>query len=220
MSLTKAWDWSKNTDRNWLVPCVESAYLAESWKSKGFSEFLDLGCGLGRHSVYMAAHGFTVTAADLSDYGVDHLREWAAREEVAVAPVVCNMLDLPFEDGRFDCAMAYHVIYHTDTEGFVRALAELNRVLKPGGELFVTLISKNTWSYQRAENYPRVDENTILRREHATEMDVPHFYADIGDIKTLFSDWNFLQPPKEWCEYNLEHPEQYSTHWALTVSKK
>jgi len=74
--ITKAWDWSKNTDNVWLIPCTESAYLAERWQGLGFKSFLDLGCGLGRHSIYMATKGFDVNAVDLSDYGVNHLREW------------------------------------------------------------------------------------------------------------------------------------------------
>jgi len=54
MIKSKAWDWSKNESSYWLVPSIEACYLAESWKSKGLSKFLDLGCGLGRHSIYFA----------------------------------------------------------------------------------------------------------------------------------------------------------------------
>lgn len=64
---SKAWDWEKNQSDYWLIPCVESPYLAERWQGKGFLRFLDLGCGLGRHAVYMAKKGFEVTAADLSE---------------------------------------------------------------------------------------------------------------------------------------------------------
>ncbi|MFZ2537964.1 MAG: methyltransferase domain-containing protein [Oscillospiraceae bacterium] len=220
MNITKAWDWSKNTDNQWLVPSIDSAYLAENWKSKGFNNFLDLGCGLGRHSIYMASHGFSVSAVDLSDYGVEYLKTWAEKENLTIKTEVCNMLSLPFEDNSFDCIMAYNVIYHTDTKGFIKSLSEINRVLKPNGELFITLISKNTYSYKRAENYKRVDENTILRDEHETEKNVPHFYTDIEDIKKLFSDWKFEHLPKEFCEYNMSNSEFFSIHWTVIASKK
>lgn len=219
MSITKAWDWSKNTESHWLVPCMESAFLAENWQSKGFAKFLDLGCGLGRHSVYMAGKGFDVSAVDLSDYGVNHLNEWATKENLHIKTDVCDMLNLPFEDNSFDCIMAYNVIYHTDTIGFIKALNEIKRVLKPDGEIFITLISKNTWSFQRADQYKRIDENTILRDEHETEKDVPHFYVDIEDIKHFFADWLFVESPREWCDYNIEQPEYYSKHWTLIVKK-
>lgn len=84
MHITKAWDWSKNTDDYWITPCVASAYLAERWSSKGFKNFLDLGCGLGRHSVYMGTRGFDVTAVDLSEEAVKRTKDWAAQENLQV----------------------------------------------------------------------------------------------------------------------------------------
>lgn len=116
--------------------------------------------------------------------------------------------------------MAYNVIYHADTPGFSAALQECRRMLQPNGELYVMLISKNTWSYQHADRYRRVDENTILRDEHETERDVPHFYVDLADIKKLFSEWSFVKTPVECREYNLEKPEYYSKHWMLMVKSK
>ena len=41
---SKAWDWSKNESKEWLIPAIESYYLAELWKSKRFKKFLDVGC--------------------------------------------------------------------------------------------------------------------------------------------------------------------------------
>lgn len=216
-SMTKPWDWSKNEDNIWLIPCVESAYLAENWNSKGFNKFLDVGCGLGRHSIYMAGKGFDVTSVDLSDYGINHLIEWAEHENLTIKTQKCNMLSLPFDSNSFDCIMAYNVIYHTDTDGFKQSLSEIKRVLKPGGELFITLISKNTWSYQHPEQYKRVDANTLLRDEHETEKDVPHFYVDIEDIKELFADWEFIKEPVEWCTYNTKNSQYYSKHWSLII---
>lgn len=217
---SKAWDWSKNEDNYWLLPTIEACYLAESWKAKDFNKFLDLGCGLGRHSIYFAKKGFYVTSVDLSDYGVNHLKKWAADEKLKININVCDMLKLPFEEETFDCIMAYNVIYHTDTEGFIKALKEIKRVLKSKGELFITLISKNTWSYEKAHNYKRIDANTILRNEHDTELDVPHFYVDIEDIKKHFTDFDFVKAPIEQAEYNMENTEFFSKHFSLIVRKK
>lgn len=220
MIKSKAWDWSKNQDNSWLIPTIESCYLAESWKSKGFNKFLDLGCGLGRHSIYFAKKNFQVNSVDLSDYGINHLKKWREKEQLNIEMRVCDMLNLPFDDETFDCIMAYNVIYHTDTEGFIKALAEIKRVLKSNGELFITLISKNTWSYQKADQYKRIDDNTILRNENDTEIDVPHFYVNIEDIKKYFIDFNFIKIPIEQTEYNMENTEYFSKHFNLIVSKK
>ena len=220
MVRSKPWDWSKNESNHWLIPTIESCYLAESWKSKGFQFFLDLGCGLGRHSIYFAQKGFHVNAVDLSQYAIDKLNVWAKKEKLNVKTKMCDMLSLPFKDNSFDCIMAYNVIYHTDMQGFNKSLEEIKRVLKPKGELFITLISKNTWSYQRAEHYRRIDENTILRDEHEAERDVPHFYVDIDDIKKYFEGFEFIKIPIEQTEYNMENKEFYSKHFCVIVQKK
>lgn len=217
--ISKAWDWSRNTDRQWLVPCVEAAYLAERWSGKGFSKFLDLGCGLGRHSVYMAGKGFEVSAVDLSREGVEHLEGWTARERLSIKTAVCDMHSLPFEEGAFDCVMAYNVIYHTDTKGFISSLAEIARVMRARGELFLTLISKNTYGFRNADRRKMLDPNTLLRDEEETGKDIPHFHVGIEDISRLFEGWKFERTPLEHCEYNLDNPEYYSRHWTLLLSK-
>ncbi|NMM63763.1 class I SAM-dependent methyltransferase [Clostridium sp. P21] len=220
MIQSKAWDWSKNENNCWLIPTTESCYLAESWKSKGFNKFLDLGCGLGRHSIYFAKKSFEVNSVDLSQYGIDHLKAWAEKEKLDVKRGVCDMVNLPFANETFDCIMAYNVIYHTDTEGFIKSLEEIKRVLKSKGELFITLISKNTWSYENANEFKRIDSNTILRNEHNTELNVPHFYVDIEDIKKYFADFDFVNMPVEETEYNMKNSKYFSKHFKLIVSKK
>ena len=37
----------------WLNPSEESFYIADRWKNLGFKSLLDLGCGLGRHSIFL-----------------------------------------------------------------------------------------------------------------------------------------------------------------------
>lgn len=215
MPVTKAWDWNKSTDDYWITPCMECAYLAERWFSEGLRNFLDLGCGLGRHSVYMGKHGFDVTAVDLSEEAVKRTKGWAAQENLHITARAANMLNLPFRDDSFDCIIAYNVIYHTDTAGFQAALEEIRRVLRPNGELFLTLISKNTWSYDRADVSKRIDANTLLRNENETGEDIPHFFVDLEDIKRFFIHFEFIRCPVEEREYNMENPDYYSVHWKV-----
>ena len=117
---SKSWDWSKNESNQWLIPTMESNYLRDSWKAKGCTSILDLGCGLGRHSIFFAKNGFSVNAVDLSDYAVNYLKDWAQIESLSVLTLTCDMLHLPYKDHQFDCIVAYNVIYHTDTQGFFK----------------------------------------------------------------------------------------------------
>ena len=81
--------------------------------------------------------------------------------------------------------MAYHVISHTDTAGIKKILSEIKRTVKSGGELYVTLCSKNAWSYKEA-GFPALDENTVIKVEDGPENGIPHFFADTESIPALF----------------------------------
>lgn len=214
---SKAWDWSKNESSSWLEPAVEAYYLCEKWRSKGFSRFLDLGCGLGRHSIYFAKQGFEVSSVDLSSYGVEHLKSWSSKESLNIEIKNCDMTSLDFCDNTFDCIMAYNVIYHTDMQGLKKSIAEIRRVLKPKGELFITLLSKNSITYNKAPKDKHIDRNTILRDEDITEKNVPHFYVNIEDIKQLFNDFELVTEPIEQTDYDLEGNERSSKHFNLLL---
>ena len=186
--MSKEWNWEINTNDLWLKPSIESYFYVQEWKNKQFKNVLDLGCGLGRHAILFARNGFNVTACDLSDYGVNHLNEWAGKENLKIETVVCDMLKLPFSENSFDAIFSYHTISHTDTIGVKKVINELKRVLRTNGELFLTLCSKETWSFKDA-GYPKIDENTVLKQEDGPEDGIPHFYVNLEDIQKLFNDF-------------------------------
>ena len=76
------------------------------------------------------------------------------------------MLELPYRNESFDCILSMNVISHTDTKGLEQVISEINRVLKPGGEGYITLASKETWSFKQTE-WPMADENTRYRMEES-----------------------------------------------------
>ena len=189
--LVKAWNWDKNKDDIWFIPSEESYYLLNRWKEKGFSKFLDLGCGRGRHSIQFAKDGFDVSSVDLSPVAVNGLNEWAGNEDLNISATVSDMMHLPFNDNTFDCLLAYHVISHTDSKGIIKVISEIRRVLKAGGEFYITFCSKNAWSFKEA-GYPKLDENTVIKIENGAENNIPHFYVDDKVIKELLKGFKLI----------------------------
>ena len=107
--------------------------------------FLDAGAGFGRHAFEAARQGATVYALD-----------WAQEEVAATRYMFDGMVKsheippanfggalrgdatrLPFPDNTFDCVVTSEVLEHIQSD--VAAIAELHRVLKPGGTLGVTV---------------------------------------------------------------------------------
>ena len=102
-----------------------------------------------------------------------------------------DMEEMPFANDAFDCIFAMHSVGHCDTAGMKKILSEIKRVLKPDGTIFLTLCSKETWTYSES-GIPRIDENTVIKTE-GVEQGVPHFFVNHDDIKTLFGDFELIK---------------------------
>lgn len=185
-------DWSAVDDKAvWLDPCEESYYYAEKWKREGRKSVLDLGCGLGRHSVLFAKYGFKVTAADISDEALGFLKKYSKELGTDIACRRADMESLPFADDAFDCIFAMHSAGHADSAGMERVMSEIRRVLKSDGTVFMTLCSKETWTYAES-GLPKKDKNTVVKTD-GPEQGVPHFFVDREDIEELFGGFELVK---------------------------
>lgn len=213
MADSKAWNWKEETSLIWLKPSEDSYYIVNRWKEKGYKDVLDFGCGLGRHSIFFAKQGFNVSAFDLSQEGINHLENWAKDEGVTVDLTVADMISLPYKDNTFDCIFAYHVISHTDTAGMQKILSEISRILKPDGEIYLTLCSKETWSFKYA-GYPKVDENTVVKTAEGPEKGISHFYVTLNDILRLLADFD-IERIRHTDDCYFDGKEQNSKHYFI-----
>lgn len=191
MVRSKEWNWAKVSDDMWNRPSEDVYYYLNRWHDKGYYTFLDLGCGLGRHSILFAQNGFDTYSLDLSDYGLNSLAEKARALGLNIKTCKGDINKLPYEDNFFDCLLSYHVISHTDSAGIKIIINEIKRVLKPEGEFFITLCSKESPTFKQ-ENLPRIDENTVIKTEEP-EKGVPHFYSDLYGVRELLKEFEIIK---------------------------
>jgi ubiquinone/menaquinone biosynthesis C-methylase UbiE len=106
---------------------------------------LDIGGGPGRYSIWLAGLGYDVTLADLSPDLLELAKEKAAEAGVELGGAFeTNATDLSrFDDCSFDVVLCmgpfYHLVEEIDRK---QALAELHRVLKPGGRVFAAFLNR------------------------------------------------------------------------------
>jgi ubiquinone/menaquinone biosynthesis C-methylase UbiE len=108
-------------------------------------KLLEVGCGLGIELASLGKLGFDVTGIDLAPAAVklagDHLR----RLNINGRTLVQNVEHMEFPDESFDAVYSSGVLHHTPD--IQRAIAEILRVLKPGGEILVILYHRRSWFY-------------------------------------------------------------------------
>ena len=102
---------------------------------------LDVGCGGGRHAIYLAQQGLSVTAGDRSADALTQTRLWLAREQLEARLLQLEMTHLPFRDGAFDAALSVNVLHHAQPRKARAAVREIWRVLRPGGLFLAVLAS-------------------------------------------------------------------------------
>jgi SAM-dependent methyltransferase len=111
----------------------------------GNSKVLDVGCGVGRHLVFGSQMGLQMWGFDLSQRAVDVAKRWLLRFEDSLTDdrvIVTDIRDLPWPDGFFDHALSDSVLDSMSYEIATLGIAQVARVLKPGGYFYCNLIAR------------------------------------------------------------------------------
>jgi len=111
--------------------------VARNFERREGSVILDAGCGTCSHSIRLAERGFTVRGVDISvemlKVARDAVKERGLSDRIEV--LQGNLRSLPFGDDLFSGVLCWGVLMHVPDA--TRALAELCRVLAPGGRFVI-----------------------------------------------------------------------------------
>lgn len=119
------------------------AMLAESAGPPQAMRLLDLGAGMGGFAVAAALAGASVTACEYNPAYCRIIELRAARHGLRLPVFNAAGEALPFPDASFDALTAWDVLEHVQDPA--KVLAELRRVLRPGGHALITAINRRAW---------------------------------------------------------------------------
>lgn len=182
-------------------------------RKRGARRVLDLGCGAGRHVVYLTQKGFDIYGMDLSSVGLERTRQWLNRSggTATLAKWDMTVFPYPYEDGFFDTVLSLYVLYHTTLANICRAIGEIERTLRPGGLVLLILQSTQSPHCGRGE---KIEPNTFIR-ETGGDRGVPHHYSDEAELRELLSRFDNLEL-RHVATAEGEHP---SAHWWIRAEK-
>lgn len=122
---------------NWYEWILEHFTFADN------SQILELGCGSAEfwhHNLERIPQEWSVTLSDFSAGMLEDARQNLLDSRHPFTFQVIDAQAIPFEDESLDVVIANHMLYHVPDRP--RALAEIRRVLKPGGHFYATTIGE------------------------------------------------------------------------------
>lgn len=204
---------------HWAEPDAGVVEMASRWHASGCQRIYDLGCGAGRHMAYLQAQGFTVVGTDLAENG---LAVCAARllESGLPAPLArADMTRAPFTPSSFDAAISINVLNHNCRSALQQALDELHRVLVPGGECYLTVLTTSDWRYGSGEE---VEPDSFVLAEGPETGILHHFFSE-QDLREWVKAFRIIELRRERGELRLttapEGEPVLRDAWAVLLEK-
>ena len=154
-------------------PQEDLAGVIDLLRKEKVQKVLDLGCGSGRHAVMLAIAGFEVYGMDISATGLKITCEWLKKEGLSAKLKKGSCYSrFPYKDNYFDAVVSVQVIHHNYHDKIKYCISEIERILKPGGLVFITTAKRKT--KYRAAKSKLVAPRTYVPVE-GPENGLPHF---------------------------------------------
>ena len=201
---------------SWRTPHEKIGSLAAAMQGQGMRRVLDLGCGAGRHLVFLARQGFEMYGTDVDPYGLARARSWLEQEGLSAHLAVADMDALPFPGGFFDAVVSTNVIHHNLLDGIRRTVAGVRRVLQPGGWFFATV---NAWGDFKEGRGPEVEPGTWLVHELDCDVPVPHHLFQEDELRSVWEGFHVLELERN--EHHSQHDgaDLISAYWEVWAER-
>jgi len=176
---------------------------------------LDLGCGEGRYSLFMAQKGCDTFAVDRSNAGIEKLKKMAETLRLPISAEVIDIEDFVFEKNKFDIIVAATVLDHLCRELRHKTINSIKKALKPEGTLYINVFTVSDPGYLKRQNAAsETDPENISDTAECIE-----YYFNSNELKSLFRDFNILYY-YEGIEPDLSHGQPHDHGWACLLARK
>ena len=168
--------------RHWSIFRTELETLADRWQT---GRLLNLGCAHGPDFLPFI-NNFELYGIDFSREMLGLARKYAQKFAFSVNLSLADVTHLPYQEETFDRVISVATYHHLKSEQQPAALNELKRVLKPGGEAFITV-----WNRWQPRFWFRGREVTVPWRTGDKILHRYYFLFSYPELKNLVKKSGF-----------------------------
>ena len=160
--------------------------LVDSGKVKP-CKTIDLGCGTGNYSIYLASLGFEVTGIDISTTAIEIAKKNAKKKGIKSNFLEANVIgNLNEVKDKFDFALDWEMLHHIFPEQRQRYVKNVYKILNPKGKFLSVSFSEKDPQFGGTGKYRKTWLGTILyfsSEDELRELFKPYF--KIKELKTI-----------------------------------
>lgn len=154
---------------------------------------LDLGCGSGVHSVFLASEGARVLAADIAPVGVEHTRQRLAQANLEATVVCAGIDEVPLPAGELNLVVCVGVLDCAGPESTARALPRLAKALAPGAKAIFVFASDRDFRVRgpnpfKLHGYSRAEVEALFR-PHFPNAAIDNYITTFDSGTSEQNDW-------------------------------
>jgi SAM-dependent methyltransferase len=175
-------------------------------------KILDLGCGTGRHLIFLEELGYQTFGLDISPTGLAYSREWLQKMDRPVRILMADMTSLPYTSAVFDMIISTYVIHHNTLAGMRRTIKEMQRLLIPGGTILISIPSLRGYRHDKGQ---QIEPGTVIP-DIGQDSGIPHHYSDLKEIACEFAEFVIREIK---LDEAMNDDGFLSSHWFIQAEK-
>ena len=185
----------KKQGKMFTEPHRDMQRIAEMLQERGARCILDLGCGTGRHLIFLSRYGFDVYGFDSSPTAIEIAAQWLDNEKLEATIMMHRMEEtFPYSDDFFDAVISIQVIHHNLMSDILNTVKEIERVLCKDGLLFVSVPVLTVGPMKEEDDWDleKVEEGTFIPRK-GPESGILHHYFTEDEVSQIFHSFTLLE---------------------------
>lgn len=156
-------------------PPEELAELVETGKIKP-CRAIDIGCGRGYYSIYLASKGFDILGIDLSERAIQYARNNASGQGANTRFMVLDLLNLQQLKEKFDFVLEWGILHHIMPPQRKGYMENLSNLLNRGGRYLSVCFNEQSPEFgEPGKKYRKSPIGTML------------YYSSLDELRELFS---------------------------------